>query len=102
MHGGQLRWGGGSVAHFDAPMPNDSSTMSDLRLALDLHLRGKPGDAPLRALIAEPAVEEKLAAFDAADAIAVREQRAYRRVGRFSLWCMLVGALAGAFVLLPL
>lgn len=83
-------------------MANDRSTTSDLRQALALHLRGKPADAPVRALIAAPAVEHKLAAFDAADAVAVKQQRAYRRVGRFSLWCMLIGALAGALVLLPL
>ena len=62
----------------------------------------KPEDAPVRALLATPAVEGKLAAFDAADAVAIREQRAYRRVGRFSLWCMLIGALVGAIALLPL
>jgi hypothetical protein len=87
---------------FDAPMPDDRSTTSDLRQALDMHLRGKPEDAPVRALFAAPAVVGKLAAFDAADAIAIKEQRAYRRAGRFSLWCMLIGALVGAMALLPL
>ena len=86
----------------EAPMPDDRSTTSDLRLALDLHRRGKPADAPVHLLLAAPAVVGKLAAFDAADAIAIREQRAYRRVGRFSLWCMLIGALVGALALLPL
>ena len=76
-------------------MPDDRSTPSDLRQALDASAR-EAEDAPVRALLATPAVEGKLAAFDAADAIAIKEQRAYRRVGRFSLWCLLIGALVGA------
>lgn len=83
-------------------MPTSRSTTSDLRQALQLHLRDLPAEAPIRAILATPAVEAKLAEFDAADAIAIREQRAYRRLNRFALWSMLVGALIGALVLLPL
>jgi hypothetical protein len=97
-----LRRGRRSDAGFDAPMPDDRSTMSDLRQALDMHLRDKPADAPVRALLAAPAVTEKLTEFGAADADAIRQQRAYRRLGRFALWCTTVGALLGALALLPL
>jgi hypothetical protein len=62
-------------------MPDDRSMPSDLRQALDLHVRRLAADAPIRALLAA---------------------RAYRRLGRFALWCMTIGALVGAFALLPL
>jgi hypothetical protein len=41
-----LRWDSGSDAHFDAPMPNDRSTTSDLRQALDLYLCDDARNAP--------------------------------------------------------
>ncbi len=75
---------------------------SDLRQALDLHLGKLPADAPLRALLTLPEIEHKLSEFDAADAIAIEEQRSYRRLGRFALRAMMVGALIGALALLPL
>jgi hypothetical protein len=78
------------------------ATASDLRQALQLHLAKLAPDAPVRGAIAAPDVEDRIAKFDAADAIALREQSAYRRLGRFGLWAMLTGAIAGALVLLPL
>jgi hypothetical protein len=83
-------------------MAKHSDKKSDLRQALDLHLRKVPADAPLRTLLASPEIEDKLREFDAADATAIKEQRSYRRLGRFALRAMMVGALIGALALLPL
>jgi hypothetical protein len=75
---------------------------SDLRQALDKHLRDLPADALLLRVIASPGIEEKLAAFDRADAIAIRKRKSYRRFGAFALWAMMTGAIIGALVLLPI
>ena len=75
---------------------------SDLRQALDAHLRGLPADAPLRNVIARPEIEATLVEFDSADVLAIKKQRSYRRLGRVALWAMMIGAIIGALVLLPI
>src|ERR1700730_12798988 len=74
---------------------------SDLREALEVHFRKMP-DAPLQGAISSPDIEKKLAEFDLVDAAAIKQQKSYRRFGRFALWAMLTGALIGALVLLPI
>lgn len=78
-----------------------SKSKSDLRQALDAYLN-KPEGEPLRSIVAAREIEERLAEFDRADAIAIRKQRSYRRLGRFALWAMMTGAVVGALVLLPI
>jgi hypothetical protein len=80
----------------------DRRKKSDLRQALDRHLRKLPADAPLHNIVSGPEIEDKLAAFDRADAIAIKRRRSYRRFGRFALWAMMTGATIGALVLLPI
>ena len=75
---------------------------SDLRQALDLHLDKLPATAPLRTVMATPDIEDRLARFDGADKIAIREQKSYRRFGRFALWATMIGAVVGALLLLPI
>jgi Protein of unknown function (DUF4231) len=96
-----LRWSGGSDAFLDTSMPDDRST-SDLRLALDLHLRGKPEDAPIRSILALPDIKARLANFDWADRTAIKEQRSYRRFRLLGLRATMTGTVVGALVLLPL
>jgi len=83
-------------------MARDRIRQSDLRQALDAHLRGLPADAPLRNVIARPEIEATLVEFDSADVLAVKTQRSYRRLGRVALWAMMIGAIVGALVLLPI
>lgn len=78
-----------------------STTLSDLRQALDLFLR-KPEAEPLQAVVSSSEIEGKVAQFDQLDATAIKKQRAYRRLGRFALWTMMVGAIVGALMLLPI
>jgi hypothetical protein len=76
--------------------------ISDLREALALHLAKLPQDAPIHSVIASPSIEDKLTRFDAADALAVYEQKSYRRLGRLTLWSTMAATVIGALILLPI
>jgi hypothetical protein len=81
----------------------ERARQSDLRLALELYLASLGSDGgPMRQLIASPAIEDKLAAFDRADQVAIDAQGFYRRFCRFALRAMLIGAVMGGIVLLPI
>jgi hypothetical protein len=80
----------------------DRKRSSDLRNALDRHLQTLAPEAPLRGVIASKAVEQRIAEFDRADAIAMRKQRSGRRTRALVLWAGLIGALVPGLVLLPM
>jgi uncharacterized protein DUF4231 len=75
---------------------------SDLRQAIKAHLETVPADAPIRTVLASPDIETRLAQFEWADAMAVKEQRSYRRFRMLSLWATMLGTVVGALFLLPI
>jgi hypothetical protein len=69
------------------------------RKAIDAYVNSLPEDAPIRAIRA--AIEDKLLAYEAADAIAMKYQSNYRGWGEVALGASTIGALIGALLLLP-
>jgi hypothetical protein len=77
------------------------SKPSDLHLAIEAFLVNVPADAPIREILASAEVQRRLAAFDKADAKALRKQASNLSARRVALWAGFVGALVAGFGLLP-
>lgn len=75
---------------------------SHLRQALEGFLGTVPPNAPIRRAFDSREIENQIAAFDAADSLALSKQRTYRRLGRLALRSATIGVLTGSLVLLPL
>lgn len=75
---------------------------SDLREAIVRFLATVPQDAAIRRVLTSVDLEKLLAAFDDADAKALRKQRSYRRARRLAVWAGFIGALVAALGLLPI
>jgi hypothetical protein len=75
---------------------------SDLDQAIELYLATVPGDAPIRGVLATPAVRGPLAQFESADARALRQQKRYWQAGRLARLAALFGVLVVPIELLPL
>lgn len=74
---------------------------SDLRQAMDEYLKEVPADAPIRRVVASQPIEKHLAAFDAADAIAIGKQSRYWQAGKVARLAGLLGVLIVPLELLP-
>jgi hypothetical protein len=72
------------------------------RQRIEAHLGKLAPDAPIRALVAQPALDDRLKAYEDADADALAAQSRYRTWGRFALKLMLIATLIASLMLLPL
>jgi len=76
--------------------------MTYQRAAIEEYLKGVPATAPIRAVVASPAVQDQLKAFEKADQDAIIAQARYRRYAYLALAATTLSALAGAVLILPL
>jgi hypothetical protein len=72
------------------------------RAEIDQYVKSLPADAPIRSIVASPAVQGRLTAFEKADDAALIAQARYRTWGRRGLWATTFGVLVGAFLLFPI
>lgn len=72
------------------------------RAVIDDHLARLDANAPIRAIVSAPQVQQRLAEFEAADACALAEQARFRKWARRGLRATTFGVLVGALILLPL
>ena len=71
------------------------------RDAIAAYLATLPAISVLPPIVLSPAVQAKLATFEAADASALRFQSRFRRISTIALWATTIGTLIGALLLFP-
>ena len=72
------------------------------RAVIAAHAEGLSADAPLRVLLASQAFEDRLSAYEIANARAIRAQNRYKRWGWIALALATLAALIAASMLLPI